>query len=176
MTNELARAEALLADAAALFTPAESGKMLLYAGGRAGVKAEEIAGDYPEASGRPLALYYDRVHPDGTPYKSKFKSLKQQRKVFGLAKKGAIPFRRTGRLGASMTSEAVLVAMGVVIRVGTNDPGAKWTIGDEGQQSRYHAGTWTPLRRKIEARKDEILRVFSDAVRGYIAGYLKGRA
>ena len=90
---------------------------LNYAGSLAGAKAEEIAGSYPVPSRKPLALWYDRVDAQGRPYKSKFKTMKQQRFVMRLAAKGKIPYRRTGRLGASITSETHIVDTGVIVMV-----------------------------------------------------------
>lgn len=151
----------------------ERNKMLLYAGRIAGVKAEEIAGGYPEPSGKPLEAFYDRTDANGRAYKSKFKSFRQQRKVFALIKQGKVPYRRTGRLGASMTSAAYIIDTDVVIQVGTNDPKAPFVIGR--QQSHYHIGVWPVLQTQIDAHADEIVSIFSAALGGYLRGYIAGK-
>lgn len=148
---------------------------LLYAGRAAGVKMEEIAGEYPEPSGKPLAVFYDRTGVDGRQFKSKFKSLRQQRKVFALIKAGKVPYRRSGRLGASLTSDAEIVPTGMVIKVGTNTPYARYVIGSEEEQSHYHRGTWEPLQRKIDDNAAEVIEVFSRTLMNYLRGYLKGK-
>lgn len=162
---------------------------LLYAGKAAGVKMEEIAGEYPEPSGKPLEEFYTRTSEATRPYKlknglvvgrpgeqfkSKFKSMKQQRKVMAMLKKGKFG-KRTGRLGASMTSETTLTVNGVLISTGTNVPYAPYVIGDDTQQSHYHAGTWEQLQRKIDAHANEVIAIFSSTLMNYLRGYLKGR-
>lgn len=148
------------------------GKALLYAGARAGVKAEQIAGGYPEPSGKPLAVFYQRVDANGKAYMSKFKSQKQQGKVFSLIKRGKIPYSRKGKLGASITSRAQLAGEGLLITVGTNLQYAPWVIG-KAEQSHYHAGTWIPLLDKLRTYRGEIVGEFGTSLRGYMAGYLK---
>lgn len=162
---------------------------LMLAGNEAGKKMNEIAGEYPEPSGKPLPLFYTRTteakHPyklknglvvgrPGEQFKSKFKSLKQQRKVMALLKKGKFG-KRTGRLGASMTHEVTITLTGVTISTGTNVPYAPYVIGDEGEQSHYHQGTWEPLQRKIDDHADEVVAVFSSTLMNYLRGYLKGK-
>lgn len=146
---------------------------LTYAGGQAGAKAEEIVGSYPIASGNALPLFYDRVDSQGRPYKSKFKSMRQQRFVMRLAAKGKIPYRRTGRLGASITHVVEVYPNGVLVNVGTNTPYARYVIGQDGQQSHYHTGTWIQLRQTLMDNRAEIVNVFANALIWYIRGYLK---
>jgi hypothetical protein len=148
---------------------------LMYAGNRAGAKMEELASGYPEPSSKPLAEYYDRVDSEGRAYKSKFKSLRQQRFVMALGAKGKIPYRRTGRLGASMTSATYLIDRGVVLSVGTNDPAAQYVIGDPETQNHYFNGVWNSLPTTIRQHTDEILQVFINALGNYLRGYVKGR-
>jgi hypothetical protein len=154
----------------------ERNKALLYAGKIAGIRAEQISGDsmYPTPSGKPLALWYDRTSKKGIAFKSKFKSQKQQGKVFALIAEGAIPYARTGRLGASMTSDAYVIDDGVAVRVGTNRPGAAYVIGDDEEQSAYHKGTWPQLQTNVNAHIVDITDTFGDALINYIRGYLSG--
>lgn len=121
------------------------------AGRAAGVAAESVISPYPVASGKPLAVFYDRISiVDGRAFKSKFKSLKQQRYVLALAARGLIPTRRTGTLGRSITSDIENASPGgVTVKVGTNKGYAPYVI-DKYSQSHYHKGTWWTLDDEIE--------------------------
>lgn len=120
---------------------------LLVTGRKVGVAAEGVVQEdmYPPASGKPLPLHYTRRRKDGSTYKSKFKSLKQQRKVMSLVKNGKVPYRRTGTLGKSITSTAQLSGNGVTVTVGSKLKSAPYVIDAE-RQSHYHKGTWTPIQ------------------------------
>lgn len=147
---------------------------LEFAGRKAGVVAEQLAGGYPEPSRRPLTVFYDRVSvTTGRAFKSKFKSLKQQRFVMRLAAQGKIPYTRTGLLGRSITSDAISNGDGVVINVGTNDQKAKYVIGLL-DQSHYHMGTWPVLVETITRGKAQIVGAFETALTGWLRGYLAG--
>lgn len=146
------------------------------AGAAAGVAAESVISPYPDPSGKPLERYYTRVRADGTTYKSKFKSMRQQAKVMQLAEQGAIPYRRTGTLGKSITSEARDVSeSGVTTAVGTNIPYAPFVIGNSpDEQSHYHAGNWTPLVEDINRDIGTVVQAFENALVRGIEGALKG--
>lgn len=158
--DELVRLKTFLA-------PAQLSRALDAGGTHMGVRAERAFDEYPIASGKPLAEYYTRQRADGTTYQSKFKSARQQRYVMRLAKQGRIPYRRTGRLGRSITSR-VDVRPGeaaVIVRVGSNDPKAPFVIGGPGQQSNYHAGTWPSLPQRVAEQFDAI---YEAGVDGFI--------
>lgn len=145
---------------------------LLYAGRKAGAKAEELAGSYPtKKADAELPLYYDRTDSKGRAYKSKFKSFKQQRKVAMLFKEGKIPYKRGGLLGRAITSMAYVIGQGVAITVGTALSYARYVIGKE-DQSNYHKGTWTPLGDSIRDGMSQIIDVFSNALEDYMRGYI----
>lgn len=134
---------------------------LLRSAQAAGVTAEGAVSEYPRASGKPLAVYYTRTSADGKTYKSKFKSLKQQRYVMALAADGKIPYRRTGTLGRSITSTAAASGRTAAVRVGTNRTYAKYVIGDApAPQSHYHQGTWTPLSEDLLKARPDIVTAF----------------
>jgi hypothetical protein len=155
----------------AALSPSEQTRALLQAGKVAGVAAEGAVSEYPLASKKPLPLAYTRIStakkpyrlPDGTirrggdSFKSKFASRKQQGKVFTLRKAGAIPYRRTGQLGRSITSNAVADGGDVLVTVGSNLSYAPYVI-DKASQSAYHKGNWTPIQDDIERDKAQILR------------------
>lgn len=149
----------------AVFTPQVANDILLVAGQRVGVKAESlVANPYPNASGKALPLWYERVRADGTTYKSKFKSLAQQRKVFSLIKAGKVPRRRTGQLGRSITSRADVAGEGLVmVRVGSNLTYAPYVISRL-MQSHYHMGTWDTIESDIERGLPELTRTAVNAV------------
>ncbi len=142
-----------------------------FTGRAVGVAAESVVSEYPPASGKPLEKFYDRVDAKGHTYKSKFKSLRQQKYVMALGARGGIPYRRTGQLGRSITSDIRdLSSNGVTVIIGTNDPKAKFVIGtpEEGQ-NRYFANVWTPLSDDISQNANKLNAIaniaFSTAVR-----------
>src|SRR5690349_18925194 len=101
---DLSEVNPLLRSVQSIFTPAITSQMLLYAGDRVGAAAEAAVKEdmYPPPSGNPLPLYYTRTRKDGTTFKSKFKSEKQQRYVMNLVSKGLVPYKVTGKLGQSI--------------------------------------------------------------------------
>lgn len=152
---------------------AVQGKILQRAGHVAGAKMEEFAREYPPPSGKPLELWYTRTDKDGRAYKSKFKTMRQQRKVFALIRAGAVPYRRSLLLGRSLTHEVTVINGGVRVEVGTNIPYARYVIGEPPDQSHYHQGHWTPLATLIAQHQDEIARAFSYELLTAVKAYLK---
>lgn len=138
--------------------------ILLITGRKVGVMAEGLVSDYPPASHKPLPLWYTRQRPDGTTYKSKFKSMRQQKLVMALVKQGKVPYRRTGTLGKSITSRSRLIDSGVVsIAIGSNLRYAPYVI-DLDRQSHYHAGTWTPLQTNLERGLPTLISIAVDTI------------
>lgn len=144
---------------------------------RVGVKAEEFVRDYPPPSGKPLPAKYTRTRKDGTTYQSKFKSDKQQGAVMAMAKAGKFPTKRTGGLGASITSEVTVEGNTWTARVGTNKDYAHWVLGDPDdedvslRQADYHEGTWTPIVDTIQQHEADLHRLiegdFNNAIDTY---------
>lgn len=122
-----------------------------------GVAAESVVSPYPPQSRKPLPDFYTRQRKDGTTYLSKFKSIKQQAKVILLGRDGRIPYRRTGTLGRSITSDAENVTPdGADVVIGMALQYARFVIGRPPEQSHYHQGNWTPLADDIEKHLGEI--------------------
>lgn len=149
---------------AKVFSPAQQTSIMTVCGKRIGAAAMRYAAEYPEPSHKKLEKIYIRNTAFGRPtkpYKSKFKSDKQAYYViFVLGKEGKIPYKRTGTLGKSMTSAiAAVSSIGVVVEVGTNIPYAALVIGDEGEQSKYHQGTWLTLPQRLDANAEKLRRV-----------------
>lgn len=145
--------------------------IMVLTGKAVGVAAESVVSEYPIASGKPLEKVYTRTNAKGETYHSKFKSLKQQRKVMALVANGKVPYRRTGQLGRSITSNiANVTPTSVDVVIGSNYPAAVYVIGtpDEGQ-SRYHQGTWIPLQSDLDNNAAKLNAVaqtaFGQAVR-----------
>lgn len=156
-----------------LFGGAVLTPIMLKSGQVAGVAAESFVSPYPQASGKPLAKFYTRTRRDGSTYKSKFKSMKQQRFVMGLAAQGKIPYKRTGTLGRSITSEAQnATANSVDVVIGSNRKHAPFVIGQPPIQSHYHMGTWTPLETDITRNVSKIADAFGRAALTEINRYL----
>jgi hypothetical protein len=170
-----------LREAERVFGPPRLREVMLAGGREAAAVAEAAARQIPAPSGKPLKAVYARRRRDGTVYKSKFKSERQRYKVMGMVAKGLIPYKRTGGLANSMTStvEALDSAgNGVIVTVGTNKPYARFVIDlppPGGNQSRYHDGTWTPLRTQIEGERAQIGAAFEVGVRTAINRLLRAR-
>jgi hypothetical protein len=157
-------ADAVLQKQINALSPANLQSALAAAGRAVGVAAEGSISPYPPPSGKPLPKYYTRVSKvTGQTYLSKFKSLKQQRFVLSLAARGLIPYRRTGLLGRSITSDIRdLSATGVSAVIGTNTTYAPYVI-DRVKQSHYHKGNWTPLQDDIERNLPAITEAGNEA-------------
>jgi hypothetical protein len=159
---DLTQAQPLLARARSVFGAMAADEILMAAGRRVGVKAEDVIQErlYPPASGKALPVYYTRTRKrDGKPYRSKFKSLAQQRKVMALVAAGKIPYRRSGQLGRSITSEPRIVAVGVVmVRAGSNLEYAPYVI-DREMQSFYHRDNWSTVQDDVERAVPELSAV-----------------
>lgn len=147
----------------------ESVKLLEKAGGVAGAYAEGLVREYPSPSRRPLPVYYTRRRKDGSTFKSKFKSERQQRYFFWALTQGKIPYKRTGQLGRSITHVVEVSTENNVIEivVGTNLEYAPFVIGEE--QSHYHQETgWKQLPEELTRAADDIRAVF---VTTFVEGY-----
>jgi hypothetical protein len=142
------------------FSPAAQTEILTVVGKRAGAAAVRYAAEYPEPSRKKLEKIYTRDTVAGKkvkPFLSKFKSDKQAYYVvFILGKSGKIPYTRGGKLGQSMTHAIAQVnETSVTTEVGSNLPYAKYVLGEDGEQSKYHKGTWLtlPERMNVNAAK-----------------------
>jgi hypothetical protein len=149
-----------------MFKPETLQKALTQAGRKMGAAAEAQVSEYPPQSHAPLPVQYSRTSVQGIPLQSKFKSQKQQGKVFVMIAAGEIPYRRTGRLGQSITSEVVEASPNdVTVSIGTNAEYAPLVIGDPTtQQIPYHRGNWTPLQVDMERGEDAIVQAGYDAM------------
>lgn len=120
-----------------------------------GAEMEAAVPEYPEPSGLPRPLAYtDRF---GRP--SKWASDKQRRYVMALIRQGKVPYRRTGLLGKSITTETEIDAarLTVGVDIGTNAPHAPYVI-DEKRQALYHKETWWTLQPVIRGAAPAVIR------------------
>ncbi|MDD5001487.1 MAG: hypothetical protein PHO55_10960 [Thiomonas arsenitoxydans] len=141
-----------------------------------GEEVISLIGEYPPASGNELPLYYTRVDAKGRSYKSKFKSLRQQRRVFALIREGKVPYRRTGTLGKSLTWDIESSsAERVVVVVGTNIPYGP-LVYDEERQSHYHRGTWTPIQVTIRDNLPALAEVAGAELARHIREQMMGHS
>ena len=188
---DLSAALPLLDTASQVHSPSGVTSSLLYAADRVGAAAEELMPGassqqpYPPQTHNPLPLYYDRmtlpvykykmingkrtrtseISKPPLPYKSKFKSLRQQRYVMALASKGKLPYRRTGTLGKSFThSLPTLLSTGIVqVTVGTNLSYAPFVVG-QSTQSHYHQGNWPTVETALASHATELEAVAVQAI------------
>jgi hypothetical protein len=137
----------------------------------AGVRAEEAVGEYPPPKRAPMPLKY--TWADGR--RSKFKSLAHQRGFFYLLRAGKIqiPYKRRGRLGASITSEPYVRGRDTGFLIGTNIAYNLLVLGTPKQgQALYHQNHWTPLIERLQREKDAIVSVWAEELLGGIRSYV----
>lgn len=157
------------------FSPATLTRIMTAGARKAAVAAESVVSPYPRPSRKSLPALYTRQRKSGTTYKSKFKSLKQQRMVFHLLALGRIPYKRTGLLGRSITSDVARAdAREAVIVIGSNAPHAPLVIGTPPVQAAYHRGNWRPLADDIQRGLPTITRAFEDGALDALQAALKG--
>lgn len=145
------------------FSPAGQTEVLRAVGRRIGQAGVRYAAEYPEPSRKPLPKIYPRVTKKGVPYLSKFKSQKQQGKIFALAAEGKIPTIRSGKLGQSMTYVILSVSpSSVVTEIGTNLPYSPFVL-DEERQANYHKGTWLTLPKRMQVNAAKLRNVVATA-------------
>lgn len=150
--------------------------VMLKAAETAGVAAESFVSEYPTATGNPLTKYYTRVRKDGTTYQSKFKTLKQQRKVMALVAEGKVPHERTGTLGKSVTSKAEKAGKCKVrVRIGSDKDYASVVIGGDQEQSHYHKGNWTPLIDDMSTNIQPIADQFGGSIAQQLNALIAGQ-
>lgn len=161
-------------------------QILEQAGRKVGVRAESLVSEYPPAPRRPLNAYYQRTHvnttdkprpTDGQPYLSKWKSQAQAGYFFANLADGGItvPYKRSGWLGASITSDVEVTANGVIVEVGSPLGYAPLVIGNADEQSYYHLETgWESLSDQLDEASDVLLNVFVDGVVEGVEAYLLG--
>ena len=167
--------ESVLAQLHALFSGAQADTLLVFAGNRLGERVIQIMGEYPTQSRKPLPVYYTRTRPDGSTYRSKFKSRKQQGYVFGvLVKNNRIPYSRTGQLGASLTQETTRTPDGITVRIGASAPYASLVIGDDDEQSHFHHGHWPQLPAVIAENEAALIGAFENDLAAAIEARLGG--
>lgn len=139
----------------------------------AGVRAEEAVGEYPPPKREPMPLKY--TWADGR--RSKFKSLSHQRGFFYLLRTGKIqiPYKRRGRLGASITSEPYVRGRDTGFLIGTNSEYNLLVLGAPAQgQALYHQNHWTPLIERLQREKGDIANVWAEELFGGIRSYVFG--
>lgn len=123
------------------------------------------------------------VHSKVPPYppakrgRQPFVSAKQRRYVMAAISRGeiTIPYRRTGLLGRSITTEVRSIGATVQGVIGTNTQYAPWVISDEetpnglGPQSRYHADHWWTLQGVVGDSLPDVIRIFEKRLAEHLA-------
>jgi hypothetical protein len=104
------------------------------------------------------------TYPAPTHYPQPPKSRAQQIKQIMLAKEGKIPYRRTGHLGRSWTTNVQQSATGVTGTVG-NKMAYGPLVQGEGTQAIYHQGNWSTDQQVFNRQKDAVMRGFTEAIR-----------
>jgi hypothetical protein len=129
---------------------------------------------YPGGQAGPLPRIYERVGKHG-PYRSKFKTRKQQGYFFAALGAGRItlPYTRTGTLRKTMHIESTANANEVIGKIGPNVPYGAYVIGNDTQQAPLHQGRWWQLADEVEKNLDDAARVLEEAAWRAIRDTLK---
>ncbi len=135
-------------------------KALEKAGATVGVRMEAVFAEYPQRVFKPLPLFYDRTAADGSTYKSKFKSRRQQAFVMALAKRGKIPYVRTGTLGREYQYQVTVTGLMVRVNVRSNAPYSRYVIGDDQNHFLATLG-WQNEEEKLRQREQEFTDLFT---------------
>lgn len=120
---------------------------------------------------RDLATY-----PAPSRKKQPAKSRAQRIKQIMLAKEGKIPYRRTGDLGRSWTSEISETTGGLRGTLGnavrSRETGEQYgpLVQGAGWQAGYHADTWHTDQVVVDRHKDGILREIGEAIEDALGG------
>ena len=163
---------------ASVFSPAMQTRVMQAGAKRMGAAAEEAVPPYAPVRTQKLSKFYTRSTVAGkqvTPFKSKFKTQGQAFKVLKLGEAGKIPYRRSGQLGRSIISKVVEVTTAyALVSIGTSLIGAQQVIGDDSQQSAYHAGNWWQLQKEMEKATPAVLEAGQQGIDDELATLLKG--
>ena len=131
-------------------------EILTIVGKRVGQAGVRYAAEYPEPSRKPLPKIYPRVDRKGRPYLSKFKSPKQQGKIFALAAEGKIPTIRSGKLGQSMTYVVLQVTRtSAMVEIGTNRKYSPYVLDPE-RQNPYFKENWMTLPERMRVNSPRL--------------------
>lgn len=121
------------------------------------------------------------VHSTVPPYpppkrgSQPFVSERQRRYVMAKIRSGEIPYRRTGLLGRSITTEVRAIGSGVQGVIGTNTQYSPWVISDEetpnglGPQARYHQDHWWTLQGVVRDALPDVFSIFEDRLAELLA-------
>ncbi|MGB1284966.1 MAG: hypothetical protein ACPG7F_00415 [Aggregatilineales bacterium] len=143
---------------------------------KVGVTAEFHIADPPVRRSRPLPLVYRRTLKSGKTVMSKFKSMKQQGKMFALLKEGAIPYTRgqgtSERLLQSMTSSVRQQGDTFNVIVGSDASYGALVKDDEDEQSPIHKGVWSPLSEDVgsDTAQADYERVIATELTAFVNG------
>ena len=121
-----------------------------------------------------LKLVHSRVpqYPSPRREPQPFKTERQRRYFFWALHAGEItvPYRRSGQLGRSLTTEVRPLGNDIVGLIGTNTVYAPWVISDRaidgrGPQAQYHAGRWWTLQQVVRDNVGAVIDVFRTEIR-----------
>lgn len=122
---------------------------------------------------RALARLHDTLatYPSPSRTAQPARSRKQRIKQILLGKEGKIPYRRTGDLGRSWTSEVTTSEGGLEGALGNSvrsrEDGRHYgplVEGSPGVQSSYHAGTWPTIDAALRQHEAAIVDDFANAI------------
>jgi len=112
-----------------------------------------------------VSFMEDYPGPPMRPYPKMLRTPKQRRYFFWALAQGIIkvPYVRTGKLGQSWTWEVTTTDGGVRGKIGTNLKYAPY-VQSKQRQALIHQGNWQTDVQAVEAKRDEIVRRFQNAI------------
>ena len=137
-------------------------------------RAGEISPAMVKATHRAVKHVHEKVpsYPSASHRNMVFVSRKQFIFVLLSIEEGTIrvPYRRTGTLGRTITTEVKELGSTVIGTIGTATVYSPWVIsaapvGDRGPQASYHQNTWFTLQAVVEGEADEIRHIYGQELK-----------
>ena len=131
-----------------------------------GVYLETLLDEYPTQTNDPLPLIHTWTSSAGNTITSGFASEASQRYFFAAMNSGQleVPYVRTGRLGASMTSFVEWLQGVLYLWYGSNLEYAPLVIGGENEQAAYHEDNWPELPSLLEQHLGDVMVALEQAL------------
>lgn len=145
---------------------------------------KDMVADYKRSLYEATVEVVQMIHGSVPPYpapsgrRMNFKSLKQYFFVLWSIRDQTlrVPYRRTGTLGRSITTEVKEITGNFVGAIGTNVPYAPWVIstepvGDIGGQAEYHQGVWFTLQEHVQRNMDKVREIYRKHIQQFLSPF-----
>lgn len=110
------------------------------------------------------------TYPNAQPHRQPFKSERQRRFVMAMIRAGKIPYRRTGNLGRSWTSEIASSSEALTGQVGNTRSYGPFVQGADRQSAYFQGSNWPTDKSVFDKRLPKVNDIFKSAVDGALEG------